>query len=63
MSLNILYQSDDNYAPYMGVSICSLFENNKNEESIKIYIIDICLYYKKVKDTCQQNKKQISIIN
>lgn len=40
MSLNILYQSDDNYAPYMGVSICSLFENNKNEESIKIYIID-----------------------
>lgn len=40
MILNILYQSDDNYAPYMGVSICSLFENNKNIEFLKVFIID-----------------------
>ena len=38
--MNILYQSDNNYAPYMGVSICSLLENNKEAGSINIYIID-----------------------
>lgn len=38
--LNILYQSDDNYAVFMGVSICSLLENNKAAESINIYVID-----------------------
>ncbi len=38
--LNIVYQSDDNYAVFMGVSICSLLENNKNAETINIYIID-----------------------
>lgn len=38
--LTILYQSDDNYAVYMGVSICSLLENNKLAEAISIYIVD-----------------------
>ena len=38
--MNILYQSDDNYAIYMGVSICSLLENNKSVENICVYIID-----------------------
>lgn len=38
--MNILYQSDDNYAVYMGVSICSLLENNKNVDEINIFIID-----------------------
>lgn len=38
--MNILYQSDENYAVYMGVSICSLLENNKTVEDIRLYIID-----------------------
>ncbi len=38
--MNVLYQSDNNYAPYMGVSICSLFENNRSSEGLVIYIID-----------------------
>ncbi len=38
--MNILYQSDDNYAPYMGVSICSLFENNRSSDAINVYIIN-----------------------
>ena len=29
MSLNIAYSSDDNYAQHLGVSMLSLFENNK----------------------------------
>lgn len=35
----ILMQSDDNYAPFMGVAMTSLFENNK-EESYDIAIVD-----------------------
>lgn len=38
--LNVLYQSDNNYAVYMGVSICSLLENNRSMEEIAVYIID-----------------------
>lgn len=38
--LNVLYQSDDNYAVFMGVSICSLLESNKSINEISIYIID-----------------------
>lgn len=39
-TLQILYQSDNNYAIFMGVSICSLLENNKNIENIIVYVID-----------------------
>lgn len=38
--LNILYQSDENYAPYMGVSIYSLLHNNQESDEINIYIIN-----------------------
>lgn len=38
--LNILYLSDNNYAIYAGVSITSLFINNKDIEKITVYIID-----------------------
>lgn len=39
--MNILYQSDDNYAVYMGVSICSLLENNQAVDRIHIYILSM----------------------
>jgi len=48
--LTILYQSDDNYAAFMGVSICSLLENNKSAEEISIYIID---------DSISKNNKEL----
>ncbi len=38
--VNILYQSSDAYAPVMGVSLTSLFENNKHIDVIRIYIVD-----------------------
>ncbi len=40
MRLNILYQTDNNYAPYTGVSMTSLFERNKNIAEIFVYILD-----------------------
>ena len=38
--MNIIYASDDKYSELAGISILSLFENNKNIEKIKIYILD-----------------------
>lgn len=39
MTWNVLYCSDNNYAPYMGVSIKSLLENNKEAEAITVYAV------------------------
>ncbi len=38
--MNILYQCNDKYAPYCGISVTSLFENNKDADSICVYILD-----------------------
>lgn len=38
--MKILYQCDDNYAAYTGVSITSLFENNRSVKSLTVYILD-----------------------
>lgn len=38
--LNVLYLTDNNYAPFAGVSITSLFENNKNIDKLRVFIID-----------------------
>lgn len=40
MNLNIAYSSDDNYAQHLGVSMISLFENNKIFNEINVYIIE-----------------------
>jgi len=37
--LNVLYAADENYAPFLGVSVFSLFENNKDIEKITIYAV------------------------
>lgn len=39
MKLNVLYQFNEKYAPFAGVSITSLLENNKHFEEIIIYIL------------------------
>lgn len=38
--MNIVYSSSDVYSPIAGVSITSLFENNKQAEEINVYLID-----------------------
>lgn len=38
--LNVLYQANDYYAPYLGVSLLSLLDRNKHIKDIKIFIID-----------------------
>lgn len=39
MRLNILYQFNDTYAPYAGVSMVSLFEHNRAAKQINVYIL------------------------
>lgn len=38
--LNVLYLTDNNYAAFAGVSIVSMFENNKHIDKLHVYIID-----------------------
>ena len=39
MNLNVLYAADNNYAPFLGVSVYSLLENNKDLAKITIYAV------------------------
>ena len=64
--MNILYQSDDNYAVYMGVSICSLLENNKATDNIHIYIIDDGISEDnklKIRNMTEKYKRRVSFIS
>lgn len=36
--MNVMYASDDNYAWLMGISMISLFENNKESEEINVFL-------------------------
>ena len=38
--MTIVYVSDDNYAHILGISLLSLYSNNKEEPSVSVYIID-----------------------
>ena len=38
--MNVVYASDDNFAEIMGVSICSLFENNKDVVELTVYVLE-----------------------
>jgi len=38
--MNVVYASDDNFAEIMGVSICSLFESNKDVAELTVYVLE-----------------------
>lgn len=39
-TVHIVYASDDNFAEILGISLVSLFENSKDVDDIRIYILD-----------------------
>ena len=62
MHMNVLYQFNEKYAPYAGVSITSLFENNKNADEICVYILGENLSEtskRKLKSLEQEYKRKI----
>ena len=39
--MNIVYASNDSYARHLGVSICSLFDRNRDIPRLRVYILDL----------------------
>lgn len=39
MEIAVLYQFNEKYAPYAGISLTSLLENNKHVEKVQIYVL------------------------
>ena len=64
--LNVLYQTNDNYAPITGVSMTSLFENNKDLDEINVFVLNDNISNKnidKMKKTAKKYKRYIEIID
>ena len=62
--LQIVYAADDQFAEILGVSLTSLYENNKNMEEIHVYILDsnITVEKKKKLESISEVYKRNSII-
>lgn len=54
--INVLYPFDNNYAPYAGISLTSLLENNMQADSIHVYVLGFSLS----EDTIQKFQKTVS---
>ncbi|MDR2599849.1 MAG: glycosyltransferase family 8 protein [Oscillospiraceae bacterium] len=64
--MNILYSCDDKYSPYAGISITSLFENNKDIGSITVYIMSSDISdnnVSKLKKLADNYNREITIID
>ncbi len=53
--LQVVYAADDQFAEILGVSLTSLYENNKNMEEIHVYILDSKI--------TKKNKKKLESIS
>lgn len=65
MRLNILYQFNEKYAPYAGVSVFSLLQNHKELEEINIYILGENLLEKsmnRLREMTSEFKRNLSFI-
>ena len=66
MNLNVVYSSDDNYVQHVGVSMISLFENNKEFNHINIYLIEKNIAFENkvnLKLICDKYNRTINFIN
>lgn len=64
--MNIVYSSSETYAEICGISIVSLFENNKDAEDIRVFIIDngiSNLNKKRLLNTAVAYKRTIEFVN
>lgn len=64
--LNVLYQSNDYYAPITGVSITSLLKNNKHFDTINIYVLNDNISennIQKLEQVCNEYGRKIFIID
>ena len=64
--LNVLYQSNDNYASITGVSLTSLLINNKDLDEINIYLLNDNIKQtnlNKLKKTCEKYNRKLIIVD
>lgn len=64
--MNIVYACDNNFAEIMGVSMLSLFENNKDQSEIEVYVLDSSIEEEnrlKLESLTAQYHRQISFIS
>lgn len=64
--LNVLYQSDDNYAPQTGISMLSLFENNRSLSEINVYVLNDNISdtnLARMKELCDQYGRNLFVID
>ncbi len=64
--MNILYQFNETYAPFAGVSVTSLFENNREIEEIVVYILGEGLSPKSVRrfeELARKYERTITFLN
>lgn len=54
-NLHVVYASDDKFAEILGVSLTSLYENNKDMEQIHVYVLDSKI--------SEENKKKLSSVS
>jgi len=64
--LNVLYQSNDNYAVITGVSMVSLLENNKDIDEINFYLLNDNISQEniaKLNEACETYGRKLTVIN
>ena len=64
--LNILYQSDNNYAPQTGVSLVSLLENNREMTAINVFILDDGISEEnlgRMREACDSYGRNLTIVD
>ena len=64
--LNVLYQSNDTFAPYLGTSLQSLLANNTALEELNVYLVNIDISQEnieKLKKQCESFNRKLILID
>lgn len=64
--LNVLYQSNDTFAPYLGTSLQSLLANNAALEELNVYLVNIDISQEnieKLKKQCESFNRKLILID
>lgn len=64
--LNVLYQANDYYAPYLGVSLLSLLDHNKHIRDLSVFIIDDGISDEnkaKIKETAERFGRKVTYLD
>ena len=64
--LNVLYQSNATFAPYLGTSLQSLLANNTALEELNVYLVNIDISQEnieKLKKQCESFNRKLILID